>query len=116
MLATKVDSIAANKSFVILLLITLTLPRSEAATENFLAKISFDRKVDNSTIDRKVDNSTSSEENKLQSGEDQQGDRKNFLSLSADCFKNSSIVLNLQTSEPFQGWLYTRDHQVRLYW
>ena len=40
--------------------------------------------------------------------------RKTFVSLTAECYsnENSSFVLHLHTSEPFNGWFYSRDHQV----
>jgi hypothetical protein len=38
--------------------------------------------------------------------------QKPFVSLTAEC-ENATIKLNLHTSEPFNGWFYTRDHQVK---
>ena len=40
--------------------------------------------------------------------------QKTFVSLTADCRSkaNSFVQLHLHTSEPFFGWIYTRDHQV----
>ena len=39
---------------------------------------------------------------------------KTFVSLTADCRSkgNSFVQLHLHTSEPFFGWIYTRDHQA----
>jgi hypothetical protein len=46
--------------------------------------------------------------------DDAASERKTFVSLLAECHRrdNASFVLNLQTSEPFHGWIYARDRQV----
>ena len=37
---------------------------------------------------------------------------KNIITLSADCFKNGSILLTLYTNEPFTGSIYSRSSSV----
>ena len=34
--------------------------------------------------------------------------KRNLMTLTADCFKNGSILLTLYTSEPFTGSIYSR--------
>ena len=90
-----------------------------ATTEKVQVKTSRPRIAENSTKleEKKLENdannnNSSGNGSNNNNNEDEAAGRKNFLSLSADCLKNGSFFLNLQTSEPFHGWLYARDHQV----
>ena len=37
---------------------------------------------------------------------------KNIITLSADCFKNGSILMILYTNEPFTGSIYSRSNSM----
>ena len=62
------------------------------------------------------DNSSNDVENTVNNNSsNSNNNRKTFVSVTAECHAsgNVSFVLHLHTSEPFQGWFYARDHQVR---
>ena len=42
--------------------------------------------------------------------ENNRNNNNNIITLSADCFKNGSILLTLYTSEPFTGSIYSRSN------
>ena len=87
------------------------LPRTDAATEKVSVRESVLRKItENSTI---ATESTPTTASAVVGVGTEPETRKNYLSLSSECLKNGSFILTLQTNEPFLGWIYTRDHQVK---
>ena len=96
------------------------VPSIEAAPEK-LASISvkniLGRNNNNNTNTLHIeDNSSNDVENTVNNNSsNSNNNRKTFVSVTAECHTsgNVSFVLHLHTSEPFQGWFYARDHQVR---
>ena len=104
------------------ILLSLTLcyivPTTEAAPEK-LASISvkniLGRSNRNNNTLHTEDNNSNDIENTVNNNSSNSNNRKTFVSVTAECHAsgNVSFVLHLHTSEPFQGWFYARDHQVR---
>ena len=95
---------------VLSVVIMTAMPSTDAATE----KVTVLRKTtENSTVAVVATETTTSSANVVVASTDNEA-RKNYVSLSSECPKNGPFILTLQTSEPFLGWIYTRDHQVRL--
>ena len=95
---------------VLSVVIMTAMPSTDAATE----KVTVLRKTtENSTVAVVATETTTSSANVVVASTDNEA-RKNYVSLSSECLKNGSFILTLQTSEPFLGWIYTRDHQVWL--
>jgi hypothetical protein len=74
---------------------------ANVSSENKTKKIDANKKLELSTVKDEGENNNNK-------------NVKTFVSLTADCRSktNSSVLLHLHTSEPFFGWIYTRDHQV----
>ena len=105
--------VSKNMSTKLLLVLSVVfmaaVPSTDAATE----KVTVPRKTtENSTVVVVATETTTTSANVVGGGTDNEA-RKNYVSLSSECLKNGSFILTLQTSEPFLGWIYTRDHQVR---
>ncbi len=95
------------------------VPTIEAATEK-LASISFKNILGRNSSSHLDDNNNNDIENSVINNNNNMSNnninnRKTFVSVTAECHAsgNVSFVLHLHTSEPFQGWFYARDHQVR---